>query len=113
MFDKIREDYRKNKGLFFLKSFIKMALIYFGIQLLFIVIDEFKSFRIDTYEPQPMTLLPFYMVFLSGVLSVIEMYEISFNQENKKFKSLRSNIIVSFFSSLLLLFAYITSQSLR
>lgn len=109
IFDKIREDYRKNNGLFFLKYLTRIAIIYTAIQLLFTIIADFSAFWSGTFEPYTMTLFPFFIFFLLGLLSVIEMYEISFNKENKKFKALCSNATANFALSLLLLFIYITS----
>lgn len=113
IFDKIREDYRKNKVLFFLKYLTRIAIIYTAIQLLFTIIADFSAFWSGTFRPYTMTLFPFFVFFLLGLLSIIEMYEMSFNKENKKFKSLCGNAIANFSLSLLLFFVYNVSISLK
>lgn len=110
LWDRIRADYRNSKGVFLLKSIITIAMFYCAYQLIVIMMADFRGNYSGAVQ---VTLYPFFMFFLSALMSLIRLYQISFNRQHPQFKSLLSDVILTFAASLLMLFVYYISSSVR
>ena len=107
LWDRIRADFSQNKAIFWLKFIISIVMLYCSVQLIFILIAYFRRSEFTS----TVTLYPFFIVLLTGVMYLIRLYQISFDKQSPQFKPLWTNVIANFALSALLLFTYFVSNS--
>lgn len=99
LLNRIHEDYRKNKGLFFLKLTFRAISIFFS--LIVIVVSVSALMKTNGFPlPANYILLLAGMLFFSGMVNVITLYEMSRDKKKEHFKSILYSTVFTLFISI-------------